>query len=360
VALFAVFAVLGMASRSAAQTPSLDVFYKRLEPKDSLKYKWKGESDVCNIGSLKWEVPVSTFSTGGLDRSFTGYCSEVLVPIVSGKTYSFRQQKLDVPSGFGLPATPEGSAIAAKRATLLRELFGRYYVKNPPAQDVFAFQLAFWELMQEPEPAMGPVKFDLFGGDFQADYPKDMAPAYVLQAQKYIESLTGDDSSYYTNVALDGRELIILKGIENADGIVAQSQLALRYLNGGATGQGFGAPTASGGGVTLVGAPGAGAGGGGTGGGAGGGIFTGGGNGTDSGNGTGNGNGNGGDDTGGTGGGGNGGRPPVTPPPVKTPGTPGQLTFPTAVPAPAGLFLGLVAVVVLASRRVYTRLTRDA
>src|SRR5205809_539679 len=83
------------------------------------------------------------------------------------------------------PATAEGIQATQRRATLVRELFGRYYAKNPAAEDVFAFQVAIWELTMEPEPANNePAKFDLFAGDFQADYPKDMAPAFVLKAQK--------------------------------------------------------------------------------------------------------------------------------------------------------------------------------
>jgi hypothetical protein len=357
VALLTTFAILGFASQSFAQTPSLDAFYTRLDPKESFKYTWKGQSQVYNVGAFQWEVPQSVFSTGGLDRSFSGFCAEVLVPMQSGKSYRFKHMKLDslpVPFAADPAPQPEDAAhVGARRATLIRELFGRHYAKHLTPEDTFAFQVALWELTQETEPGKDPVKFDVFAGDFQADYTKDTAPAFVTKAQEWLDGLKGDDQPFYTNPALDGRELILLQGIPNAEGEVAQSQFALRYVDGGATGAGFGLNNGAGGGsgAGCCGGAGGGGSGGGTGSGGGstggGGIFTGGSPGTGDGGG-GNGGGNG--DGGGNGGGnGNGGRPPVNPPPVNTP-----------VPAPAGLVLGLVAVGALATRRIYGRLTKRA
>lgn len=358
VALLGLFAFLATNSLGIAQTPALEVFYNRLEPKESFKYKWKGEEKLCNVGAFRWEVPESDFATGGLDRNFTGYCAEILVPMYAGKLYRFQVQSLDDPQAYGLPATPEGATAATRRATLIRELFGRYYAKNPPAEDTFAFQVALWELTQETEPADGAAKFDVFAGDFQADYPKDEAPAFVTKAQQYLDSLTGDDTPYYTNEAIDRRELIRLQGIANAEGVVAQSQLALRYKNGGATAPGAGS--------TLGGNVAGGAGGGGTGGnpGGGGGGGSGLGGGTGGGGGLITGGGGGGSGGGGPGGGGPGGGGPggVTPPPTggghNKPPTGGGKTTP--VPAPAGIVLGILAMGAIASARIYTKLVRKA
>jgi len=118
-ALLIACAVLGITSHAAAQTPSLDAFYRKLEPKESFKYKWKGESKLCNVGMFRWEVPQSTFSTGGLDRNFTGYCAEIDVPMFDGKTYRFQQQNIRTPTAFRLPATPEGAKAVDKRVTLI-------------------------------------------------------------------------------------------------------------------------------------------------------------------------------------------------------------------------------------------------
>ena len=115
-ALVACAAVLALGTPASAQTPSLDVFYSRLEPKETFKYKWKGEAKVCNVGLFHWEVPQSAFSTGGLDRNFTGFCAEILVPMLAGKSYRFQQQNLVTPSAFALPATPEGIRAAERRA----------------------------------------------------------------------------------------------------------------------------------------------------------------------------------------------------------------------------------------------------
>jgi hypothetical protein len=345
---------VGLASRASGQHPSLEVFYKKLEPREQFKYKWKGKEAACTAGVFRWEVPETEFGTNGLDRNFTGYCAEVRVPITAEKLYRFRVNSLyDVKNYEGL-ANKEGMELAAqKRVIYIRELFGRYFrdpvLKPVNPEEAIALQIALWEVIQESEPAEGNVKFDLFAGDFQADYPRDQAPAYVLTAQKYLDSLVGDDDIFYENADLRGRELIRLQGIENADKVVAQSQFALRYMNGGASSSGnlTGALT-SGSGLGVGGfAPG---------------------RGTGAGTGTG---GAGALLGGGTGGSGNVSPPPSGPPsnPPSTPpiGTPPLQdpppeqppeTPPTiSVPAPAGVVLGGVAVGSLCLWRLGRRLT---
>ena len=248
----------------------------------------------------------------------------------------------------------------------VKELFGRHYRdpigKSVNTEDAVAFQIALWEVIQETEPAEGQAKLDLFAGDFQANYARADAPAYVLKAQQYLDSLTGNDALYYENPDLKGRELIRLQGIENADKVVAQSQFALRYVNGGgAPGAGnFARALTSGGGFGGggFGAPGGGSGLGGSTGGGGGGLLAG----------TGNNNGSG--QT----------FPTTTPittttttPPTTTPigSTPPSTTPPTTtttppvggpqgpgtnpVPAPAGLLLGFIALGTLGSWRLGAR-----
>jgi hypothetical protein len=343
-----------------AQAPTLEAFYHRLEPKETFKYRWKGEDKLCNVGAFGWEIPPSTFSTGGLDRNFTGYCAEILVPITAGQTYRFQPIGLNEPQSYGLPATAEGAKLADQRATLIRELFGRYFRKTMTATDIFAFQVALWELNQEPQPQKGPVAFDLFAGEFQVNYPREEAPAFVRLAQDYLNSLTGDDTTFYTNEAIQGRELVRLQGIANAEGVVAQSQLALRYFNGGGGGEGFGTGSGvGGGGGGLPGVPGGGGGppggsggfGGGSGGG-GGGLITGGGGGGVA------------PPSGGGGSvppGGGGGTliPPEPGGGNKKPPTGGGGSV-TPVPAPPGVLLGLVAAGAILTRSVYFRRMRKA
>jgi hypothetical protein len=329
-------AICGISSRSLAQAPSLDVYYDRLDPKTTFKYKWKGEEKTCNVGAFHWEIPPSTFSTGGLDRNFTGYCAEVLHPIEADRLYRFRAITLLEPTAYGLEATPEGIRSAERRATLIRELFGRYYRENKFANpdSTFAMQLALWELSQEPDPVDRAVTFDLFSGDFQANYPRDMAPPFVTLAQSYLESLTGNDAIYYENQDIAGRELIRLQGIPAEDGVIAQAQYALRFINGGAPSTGpFASSLSNGGGGGLLG---------------GGGGLLGGGL--------------------GEGEGASGGGPLVTtgntgtttntsvPPTTTNTRVPQGGPSGTPVPAPAGLVLGLVAVGAFASRRVYLRM----
>lgn len=347
---------LVLQTRASAQEPALEVLYTRLEPKEQFKYKWKGKEAVCSAGVFRWEVPRTEYGTNGLDRNFTGYCAEVLVPIVADKTYRFQTNNIYAPENYNLAgAAKEKVGDAANHRTrLVQELFGRHFrdpvLKSVNASDAVAFQIALWEIVQETEPAEGELKLDLFAGDFQANYAKADAPAYVTRAQEYLDTLTGhDDALLIENPDLRGRELIRLKGIENAEGVVAQSQYALRYKDGGAAGNGAFARalTAGGSGIGGGGVPLGGAGaGGGYGGGSGGGLFAGnpGGNGQTFTNPPGN---------------GTVVTPPSTTPPTTTPTTPpvGGPDDPddpdtppkdpdpptNPVPAPAGLLLGAIA-----------------
>jgi hypothetical protein len=375
-------------TRASGQDPSLEATYTKLEPKEQFKYKWKGKEATTTAGVFHWEVPKkgdTEFGTNGLDRNYTGYCAEVLVPMTANNTYKFRFNSIYAPENYGLGDDPDAPKIAQKRAILIRELFGRYFQdpvkKAVNADDAVAFQYALWELIQEPQPAEGERKLDLFGGEFQANYPQAEAPASVLKAQQYLGSLTGNDSVYYENPDLRGRELVRLQGIPNADGLIAQSQFALRYAGGGGVGGTLSrALTGSGiGGLPVLGGGGGGAGGGaGIGSGGGGGAFL-----------------------GGSPGSGSTvttippssslttppttppstttsvppvGQPPETPTPPGTPpetptppGTPPKPPLPpgtptlfstTPVPAPAGLILGAIALGTLGSWRLGMRLLR--
>ncbi|QJW99225.1 hypothetical protein [Frigoriglobus tundricola] len=346
-----------LATRAPAQEPALEVFYTKLDPKEPFKYTWKGKEGTCSAGVFRWEVPKTEFGTNGLDRNFTGYCAEVLVPITADQLYRFKVNSIYAPDNFGLAAAPNADRAAERRAKYIQELFGRFYRdptnKDVPAPDAVAFQVALWEIIQETEPADGAPKLDLFAGDFRANYPPEQAPASVTQAQQYLNALTGNDALYYENPDLKGRELIRLQGLPNAQNVVAQSQFALRYVGGGAVGAGGlnRALTAGGGiGAGGFGAPGLGGGfGSGFGAGLGGGLFAGN-------------NGGGGPET-----------PTTTPVTTTTPptGGPGTTTPPTTttsppgggpetpsspVPAPAGLLLGFVALGTLGSWRIVAKL----
>lgn len=349
---------LSFQSRASAQEPELEVFYSKLEPREQFKYKWKGKEAVCSAGVFRWEVPQREFGTKGLDRNFTGYCAEVLVPITADKMYRFQMNSIFAAENYGLVGRDNAEVVAQRRAMLVKELFGRYFrdpvLKSVNSDEAVAFQIALWEIIQETEPAKDAVKFDLFAGDFQANYPKADAPAYVLTAQKYLDSLTGTNEAqglFYENPDLRGRELVRLKGIANAEGVVAQSQYALKYAGGGGVGS-FGPSRAltGGGGTGVVGggfgAPVAGTGSGG----GGGGFVTGGNNG--------------------------GGQTfpnttttttttPPTSPPITTPptGGPPSDTPPSdpnnPVPAPAGLLLGAIAIGTLGSWRLGVKYLRS-
>jgi hypothetical protein len=356
-ALVALSLALTLHPHASGQTPALEVFYRKLEPKEALKYKAMvkdkdgkkvQQSSVAVAGVHRWEVPETEFGTNGLDRNFTGYCAEATVPMESNKTYRFQINSTSSSDNFAVSDSPEPERAAQRRVKYIQELFGRYYqdaqarAVNP--DEAVAFQVALWELIQESEPADGEARFDVFGGDFQVDYPNDAAPASVTKAQEYLNSLTGNDALYYENPELRGRELIRLKGIPNAEGVTAQSQFALRFAGGGGIGSTNPRPLTSGG-LPVAGGggdPGNGLGGGG----AGGGLIT-------------------------------GGNSPTFPTLVPNTNTPGNGTTttttpptrtttrppidqppndPTPVPVPAGLLLGAIALGSLGSWRLGARL----
>ncbi len=93
---------LTVQTRAHGQEPALEVFYTKLEPKEQFKYKWKGKEAVCTAGVFRWEVPASEFGTHGLDRNFTGYCAEVLVPIIADKTYRFQTNNIYAAENYNL------------------------------------------------------------------------------------------------------------------------------------------------------------------------------------------------------------------------------------------------------------------
>ena len=139
--------VLAMPSRVSGQTPDLEVYYTKLEPKEQFKYSWKGKEAVCSAGVFRWEVPKTEFGTNGLDRNFTGYCAEILVPITENKLYRFRVNSLFAPENYGLEGKEGAVRRAAKRrATYIKELFGRYFqdpvLKAINSDDALALQRA--------------------------------------------------------------------------------------------------------------------------------------------------------------------------------------------------------------------------
>ena len=267
--LLAVAAGLLLCGPAFAQNPIITATYQGAGARDTFAFKWKEKGQYTkSVGTLHWDVPVSQFGTSGLDRAFDTYCAEALVPIHAGKTYRFEVQSPETPEAYGLPDTEAGRKESVRRTSFVRELFGRQFLTTLKVNEqtaAKAFQVALWEVMQESSAAADVANpFDLFDGNFRADYPNlEQAPAHVKRAQDYLKELTGNDSAFYENPALAGRELVYLKGLPNENGEVGQSQLALRYVSGGVGGGGGASGGGGGGGGGLLGGGGVGGGGGG-------------------------------------------------------------------------------------------------
>lgn len=273
---------------SAEEIPDLTLRYRELAGREELKFRSLGQADAKPAGLLTWEFPPTGFATVGFESAPRTYCIEPQVPVVPGTDYPFRIEAYGHPRDFGLKANDDGKKAADRRLKFVRELYGRYYtesVKDPAAQA--AFQTALWEVVAETDVPDGPMPFNLFAGTFKADYPNEAAsPAFVKTAQKYVQSLTGDDAAFSDNPELAGRELVRLTGMKNTAGATGQSQLALRNRAGssnitGPFGDTLGNTGGSGGGLAALAglgrAPSLGGLGGGFGGGGGGGGFFGGG-----------------------------------------------------------------------------------
>ncbi len=219
----------------AQQRPDLTIQYRELTDRDVFRFKLSGTEHEKSVGWLYWQFPDTTLGSVGFDPNLRTFCAEPLVPVVPGREYGFSIESFGKPPHFpGLKADAAGEQQAAKRADRVRELYGRRYadvVNNPSTAP--AFQVALWELLQEPtEPAAGQA-YSLFSGGFQANYPAaDAAPVYVRTAEQYLGELTGDPAPFLDSRELAGMELLRLTGVADATGTAGQSQLALRPRGG--------------------------------------------------------------------------------------------------------------------------------
>ena len=260
---FGLVAALGWAGSAAvaddprpARLP-VSLYYTGLTNAADVKLVVADKPVTKSVGEMAFATPVGA-ATAGLATNPRTYCVEPLVPIVAGRVYDFHVEPVETPAGFGLADTADGKAAAVRRAAFVRELYGRYYEETvAKPETAAAFQVALWEVVTEADVPDGPMPFNLYSGSFKADYADPAtAPAAVQTAQRYVQSLTGDETKYGESAALRGQELVRLTGAAGPDGVVPQSQLSLRPVpdtsggGGGAPGLGFstGLPVGAGGG----------------------------------------------------------------------------------------------------------------
>ncbi len=215
-----------------AEVPTVLLRYRELTNRQSFNFVQANQKHTKPVGDMSMEFPAGLLPSAGLDPTLRTFCVEPLVPMYAGEVYPFQVDPLGKPAAFGLSDTPEGVAAGEKRARFVRELYGRFYtdVAADPAVNAPAFQVALWELTQETEVPDGPMPFSLATGTFRADYPNEAdSPAFVRQAQRYVQTLTGDDASFAANPALANMQLTRLTALHPVGRVAAgQSQLALR------------------------------------------------------------------------------------------------------------------------------------
>ena len=248
--------------------PHMDLLYLANPSLAPFQFQMPGRPQMSkNVGSMPFASPNMLLPGLPIEPTLRTYCVEPTVPIYSGNTYEFILDDPSQPRFFDLPDTDAGQAETQRRMGYINELYGRYYqetLDNPELTEP-AFQIALWELVQERDVPEGPMPYNLYTGDFQANYPaKVEAPAYVRLGQTYVQSLTGNPESFATNPVTAGQSLVRLTGVASANGVAAQSQLMLQAPPGTATALGGGGgngpqgglggqPTGIGGGIAPAG-----------------------------------------------------------------------------------------------------------
>ena len=227
-----------------AARPVATMRYKELTNREDFKFVVEKRGEFTKpVGDMNFEFPEGFAPSAGLAATTRTFCIEPLVPIYAGRTYDFAVGPVNDPASYGLPDTAEGKVAAERRATYLRELYGRYYADTTEDNKVATagFQIALWEIAGETQVPDGPLPFNLFTGSFKANYVNEAeSPESVRTAQRYLQSLTGDDAPFRDAPILQGMELVRLNGLIGADGLAPQSQLALRTAPGGLAGAGGG------------------------------------------------------------------------------------------------------------------------
>ena len=210
----------------------MDLLYLANQSLAPFEFKMPGRPNMNkNVGAMPFAYPNTLLPGLPIEPTLRTYCLEPKVPIFSGNIYEFELDNPAQAKFFDLPETDEGQAEAQRRMGYIEELYGRYYqetLENPELAEP-AFQVALWELVQERDVPEGPMPFNLYTGDFQANYPNNnLAPAYVRLGQTYVQSLTGNPESFGTNPVTAGQSLVRLTGVASANGVAAQSQLMLQ------------------------------------------------------------------------------------------------------------------------------------
>ena len=160
------------------------------------------------VGHLNWVIPETNITTAGLDRELRTYSAEAPIGLGIGKLYQYQILAYDTPRVFGWDDNPDNREKAKKRGVYLLELYGRFYLEAEEDKTAArAFQVALWEIIHETSPT-----FDLKEGAFRVDYPDfAAAPAFVQQAQGYLQKLEGDTSPFDLNLKLADMQLVYLK-----------------------------------------------------------------------------------------------------------------------------------------------------
>jgi hypothetical protein len=194
------------------------------------------------VGTLKWVVPKNVFATGNMDKTFPAFSAEAPIGAKLGKTYLYEIEPFEKyrPEWFGLTDDAEGKKQAELRGKYIRELYGRFYEAtetNTNRLPAPAFQVALWKLIHENKAAL----LDLENGAFISPdliRDKNKAPAFIRKAKDYLKFLKGNDQIFIEKSKdWKNKVLVHMKGLPSpeAGGEVGPALLAFQNSDASAS-----------------------------------------------------------------------------------------------------------------------------
>jgi hypothetical protein len=165
---FAIFAALGVASAASASSITLTFDGFGLSGVNRMSYNHNRSWDArgpATFYSLTCGFHNFTYASGATRQTF---CAQLFEGVTAGNTYTF-----DIVDPANVPDEPGNPGnMGAIKATLIQDLYRRYYYGIDTAQEASAFQLAVYEISHEnltaADAAGAVAQLSLMKGAFQS------------------------------------------------------------------------------------------------------------------------------------------------------------------------------------------------
>jgi hypothetical protein len=169
------------------------------------QYKLNGSNGSALAGLMHWTRTAGS----AVPESFTTFCVELLQHVNIGGSYQYLVTDVEkVPYSGSHPAPPGHSqGMGADKADLVRKLWGTYRGSVVDADTEAAFQVAVWEIVNDPG-------LSIWEGTFRSKLSQANAPSWVALAQTWLDGLDDPTAKY-------AHDLIGLSHGERQDQITA-------------------------------------------------------------------------------------------------------------------------------------------